>query len=317
MNLREIENIIRDSFAVLGTREAYLGPVIETLTVPGIRCLISSKYRAVIIPDLTNDSFIKVKFGGIKVETIELGSEYGFDTPTRYTALWCIKHRLREIFNRIIADLLFDLDEHNVVSQITNRLDGWKLLLSGYESKNEEKGLWGELYFLRFLLESNNGNIRSWSGPEGATKDFEFDRKRAEVKTTAVRAGWLAEMNGIYQTDLIPGCRDYLIFNRVEAVRQNGITISDLLNDIRQNTDFAGKALLDQKISNFSYEVVSSTDQWNILETRIFEINNEFPVIGRESFRSNTLPRGVLTLSYTIDLSGFLSHNLNEWTVLP
>ncbi len=211
-NIRQIENTIRDSFAVLGTRNDLLDIPLNNVSIIGAQCGIIGKQRVIVLPLDNFSSLTTKRIGGIKVE-LKTGLQiYGFPNIGPSILIWCLKYNLNEAFNRLIADLLLYLQPSFTIKDIINRLEGWKLLLTGGEDKNQEKGLWGELFFLHFLLQNNKGSIGNWVGPLGGTKDFQFHQSRTEIKTTAVRTGWPVTMHGIYQASIADGIEDYIVF---------------------------------------------------------------------------------------------------------
>ena len=315
LDKRKIEDLIRNTFAVLGDRDDCSSEPLEGINVSGIRCVVKHSKRGIIIPVPLSVSYEIIKIGGIRIEICDINKIYGIPFDGKFLVIWCSRFKLREIFNRLMSDILVDISTDFDANDIIDRLKGWKMLLSSSDNRNEEKGLWGELYFLKFLLENNFGTIESWKGPLGATKDFQFTGKRVEIKTSSIRSGWFVSMHGFYQANNIPGVNDFLVFIRIEEDK-NGLTISQMVMDIQKMLNPTDCLEFGELLSNFENNFFEESSKWNVLESKIFPIDSDFPGIGSNDFVRNTLPSGVIDFSYTSDLSGIASKELCDFNSL-
>ncbi len=82
-------------------------------------------------------------------------------------------------------------NETQLVQELLNRFEKWKSLFDRAATQGlsveEQRGLFGEVYFLRKFLANNNSSlevVNSWVGPEKQIRDFQFGSWSVEVKTT-------------------------------------------------------------------------------------------------------------------------------------
>ncbi len=82
-------------------------------------------------------------------------------------------------------------NETQLVQELLNRFEKWKSLFDRAATQGlsveEQRGLFGEVYFLRKFLANNNSFlevVNSWVGPEKQIRDFQSGSWSVEVKTT-------------------------------------------------------------------------------------------------------------------------------------
>lgn len=100
-----------------------------------------------------------------------------------------------DIFSTLCVDLIRGVSEVNnedaLVEKLLERLAKWQSLFQKVSkqglSDEAQRGLYGELYFLRFFINNTsdkNHCIKSWLGPEKCIQDFQYSDWAVEVKTT-------------------------------------------------------------------------------------------------------------------------------------
>jgi hypothetical protein len=101
----------------------------------------------------------------------------------------------KDIFSVLCEDLIASIssetNEKQLVKIILNRFEKWKSLFTKIISQGltpeEQRGLYGELYFLRKFLQVNTNFqtiVSSWIGQSKEIKDFQMNDWAVEVKTT-------------------------------------------------------------------------------------------------------------------------------------
>lgn len=106
-----------------------------------------------------------------------------------------ISNQHRDIFSILCEDLMTSIssvnNETQLVQELLNRFEKWKSLFDRAAtqglSAEEQRGLFGEVYFLRKFLTNNNSFlevVNSWVGPEKQIRDFQSGSWSLEVKTT-------------------------------------------------------------------------------------------------------------------------------------
>lgn len=101
--------------------------------------------------------------------------------------------RFRDVFAALAEDLARRIEATTspteAVATLLDQLTRWQKFLAslrGGLSAEEQRGLWGEIYFLRSHLLPALGPsiVAAWKGPEGAIQDFQLLSGCVEVKTT-------------------------------------------------------------------------------------------------------------------------------------
>jgi hypothetical protein len=103
-------------------------------------------------------------------------------------------------------------------------------------SKEVIKGIWGEVFYLKQLLDSNslnvNDNIISWQGPFDKGHDFVFELLDVEVKTIDNGSNTI-KISSEYQLDNDPSKKLQLAVLSVQDDKNEGITLEKLVKEVR------------------------------------------------------------------------------------
>lgn len=103
-------------------------------------------------------------------------------------------------------------------------------------SKEVIKGIWGEVFYLKQLLDSNslnvNDNIISWQGPFDKGHDFVFELLDVEVKTIDNGSNSI-KISSEYQLDNDPSKKLQLAVLSVQDDKNEGITLEKLVKEVR------------------------------------------------------------------------------------
>ncbi|MGL5561818.1 MAG: PD-(D/E)XK motif protein, partial [Tannerellaceae bacterium] len=103
--------------------------------------------------------------------------------------------KLSEIFVYFVEDIINYLaniyDNTTALKIIKERVNFWRLLFSKISrdilSAEQQRGLFGELYFLERLLNETKDKyavINAWHGPLALNQDFRFNNLALEIKAT-------------------------------------------------------------------------------------------------------------------------------------
>ncbi|WP_281868557.1 PD-(D/E)XK motif protein [Brevibacillus parabrevis] len=218
----------------------------------------------------------------------------------------------KEIFEAMVSqicDALLQINQSMLITELQNQLDRWKTFFLTYGdsglSKSEQKGLYGELFFLKKLIQSVIGitAIKHWYGSEKTRHDFQFNSYAIEVKTTTSKKHYtvrVASENQLDDRGLNGLFLEFLAFNEMEY---GDSTLSAVVDEIRKiinhNNDL--RVLFEQKLIMAGY-VDSHRDRYNTsysLRTEVsFQVKEGFPRLLPED-----LQKGVGDISYSIELS--------------
>ena len=164
-------------------------------------------------------------------------------------------------------------------------------------------GLFGELLFLRRVLESNPSAVEYWTGPQGARRDFLFPGAAFEVKASEQSTGRRIVIHSLAQLDSDDSDNLCVVFYRLEDSPGKGLKVGELVADIRSL--LASCELFEEKLNAVGFD--SRTEQawncisWTLLEEKLYKVEEGFPRIIASSFFSG-VPVGVSGVNYQVDL---------------
>ncbi len=217
-----------------------------------------------------------------------------------------------ELFETLCRDVVAageageSLDE--ALARCLQRTRRWHRLLRGGMrsglSVEEQRGLVGELAFLRKLVEGLGAEpaIEAWTGPTGSAKDFEFIGSCVEVKARRAAATPFVAISSEDQLADVDGCRLFLnIANVASAVTPEGETLHDHVRMTAQHFDGEGSTYdaWEEALYATGYEPEDDYDgrRWALGEAASYEVVEGFPRI------ETPLPSGVTNVRYAISLS--------------
>ncbi len=265
--------------------------------------------RHLLIPARTTGRLIEDKrSSGVCLLSAEWGDE---NTYRRFVDLVCLKPHLNGLFDLIIYEVLAELPKTNVQADrvCLSVLNRWRELLSRDKQPMPEQsaiiGLFGELTILRHLAQVNPLALSVWTGPDSGRFDFFAGGHALEVKTTLRRQGILLSIHGHTQLDTPQNGSLHLVVVQIEETPSDGENLRALVYSLAD----LGISRIEvyRKLANlgFTPDIVSLLDdqRFTVTERRVYQVDDAFPRITASSFVGADLPRGVIAVTYTIDLS--------------
>lgn len=233
-----------------------------------------------------------------------------------------------DVFATLCEDLINGIsdiqDEHKVVKEFLNRLEKWKSLFDKASAEGlgseEQRGLYGELYFLRTWL--NNANdyskcIQSWVGTEKAIRDFQYSDWALEIKTTHGNNHQKIQINNERQLDTSNLNNLMLLHLSLEVQQNNGETLNELATHLIKllSADIASQTQFRSKLFQAGYfkhhAALYDNTGYQIRQQNYYLVNKEFPRIEEKDIR-----RGVGEVKYSIILSEYTDYIITENSVL-
>lgn len=149
----------------------------------------------------------------------------------------------RDIFSVLCEDLIASIasetNETKLIKTILNRFEKWKSLFTkialGGLSLEEQRGLYGELYFLRKFLKYNNDLLfvlNAWIGPENGVKDFQMNNWALEIKTSQGNNHQKVQISSERQLDTTHLDKLFLYHLSLEQVQESGETLNQIIASI-------------------------------------------------------------------------------------
>jgi hypothetical protein len=274
--------------------------------------------RHPLIPAPPNLKLIEDKrSSGVHLLSAEWGEE---STRRRFVDLVCLKPHLNGLFDLIIFEVLsvYEQSQGQPDRVCLDILNQWRELLSRESAPLPERtavlGLFGELVILRRLAQLNPFALSMWTGPDGGRFDFYAGGQALEVKTTLRRQVRTLTIHGHDQLDAPHGGRLHIALLLIEETPAGGENLQSLIDSISK----AGVSRLEiyRKLARlgFTPEIISQLDDqhFKLIEQCVYRVDDAFPRITLSSFIGASLPRGVISINYTIDLSTPPPYPLSE-----
>lgn len=328
MEMKKIETIWLDLESDESNLQALLYKRYSAEVLPDIFVALKSPERFRCIAFKISNSYLLEenqwnKFRDIKIELFPDSNK-----TKKFLLILLLNGQHKEIFSTLSEDLIWGVadvsSEQVLLQKLLERLTKWQLLFEkiGKQGLSDEaqRGLFGELYFLRIFLESSIDKsycINSWRGPEKAIQDFQYSTWAVEVKTTHGNNHQKIHISSERQLD------DSIVAR---------IFLFHLSLDIREGTGESLNSLIDQ-IFNILTDSPIALNQFRLklLEYGFYEIHRPFYedrgyVIRQESIYRVTgnfpritesqIPMGVGDVKYSIVLSESEDWKIEESTLL-
>lgn len=170
------------------------------------------------------------------------------------------------------------------------------------------RGLFGELWFLRFwLMPRDVMHVNHWRGPEGARHDFQWPGHAVESKATNSVRGHVHRINGVDQLTPPDGGTLHVFSLRVRDEPSSMNSLVALIEQVRDAV--AGKPALadrfDLGLARAGYSPAHADryrePRFFITDERLYRVGDGFPRLSKESF-VHGLPPGIERVEYDLNL---------------
>jgi hypothetical protein len=270
-------------------------------------------------PDLTRFSNLK----DIKFDFIADDKQKEFF----YLSILLLNPDHQEVFSVFCEDLVMEINnltnEKKIVQQLLNQLEKWislfdKASFSGL-SPEEQRGLYGELFFMRRWINASGNLLRcvkSWTGPEKQIRDFQLNDWGLEVKTTHGKNHQKVHISSERQLDTTNLKNLFLFHLSLEEQQRNGETLNQIVNYITETLQGDISALRDFRtkliLAGYYHHHTAKYDDlgYQIRNQSYYQIRDTFPRIEESEVR-----RGVGDVKYSIILSECTNYITDELSV--
>jgi hypothetical protein len=275
----------------------------------GIKYPETHRMLIIRVPFVTGKEFnFKYEFRGLKFEKIYDPDNSGF----LLLNLVLVDKQFKDVFDSLVADIIAAIinesDFKVILKNYSNRLIKWQSLFERFRQQGltpeEQRGLYGELFFMRKFLQNNSdlsNIIISWIGPEKQVRDFQFGRWSVEVKTTYGNNHQKVQISSERQLDTTNIDNLFLNHLSLETMRQSGETLNqivDSINDILK-LDLSAFNQFRNKLTDagfFDHHRQFYSDFGYFIRQDIFySVKNDFPRIEESDIRN-----GVGDVKYSI-----------------
>ena len=227
-----------------------------------------------------------------------------------------------DFFSMMAVDIITTLanfsgrDDERIVPIFLTRIRAWQEFMrrsdDGVLSNEAEAGLYGELQFLRQLINAGApllNCIDAWEGPKDGLQDFYFGSGAIEVKSTLLEHGFPVTIGSLDQLDDSAVHPLYLAGIRLK-LGAGGTTLPELISDMRDSMadDVPALAGFNTRLLHAGYfnEFVERyIRRFTYVGSRILAVNAEFPRLTRGS-----VPIAIRNVRYEIDLDLVPDHDI-------
>lgn len=264
------------------------------------------------------------KLKDIKIET--LPDER--DKTKKFLLILLLNKQHKDIFSTLCEDLIFGVSEvtteQALVEKLLERITKWQSLFEkiGKQGLSDEaqRGLYGEIYFLRFFLNNTtdkNYCLKSWLGPEKSIQDFQYSNWAVEVKTTHGNNHQKIHITSERQLDDTIIEKIFLFHLSLDVRVGNGESLNILIDEVSEllNDNTIASNLFKLKLLESGYYDIHKPlyDErgYTIRQENLYRVSGNFPRL-----TENQIPIGVGDVRYSIVLSESEEWRINHETLL-
>jgi hypothetical protein len=264
------------------------------------------------------------KLKDIKIETLPDEK----DKTKKFLLILLLNKQHKDIFSTLCEDLIFGVSEVttevSLVEKLLERLAKWQSLFEkvGKQGLSDEaqRGLYGEIHFLRFFLNNTldkNYCLKSWLGPERSIQDFQYSNWAVEVKTTHGNNHQKIHITSERQLDDSIIEKIFLYHLSLDIRVGNGESINSIIDDVSEllNSNTMASNLFKLKLLEAGYydihRPIYEDQGYAIRQENLYRVSGNFPRI-----IENKIPIGVGDVRYSIVLSESEEWRINQEILL-
>lgn len=250
------------------------------------------------------------------------------DKSKKFLLILLLNKQHKDIFSTLCEDLIFGVSdvstEQTLVAKLLERLAKWQSLFEkvGKQGLSDEaqRGLYGEIYFLRFFLTNNSDKnycVKSWLGPEKSIQDFQYSNWAVEVKTTHGNNHQKIHITNERQLDDSIIEKIFLYHLSLDVRVGNGESLNTLIDGVLELLDenIIASNLFKLKLLESGYYDIHRPlyieRGYIIRQDNIYRVSGNFPRI-----TESQIPIGVGDVKYSIVLSESEEWRINYETLL-
>jgi hypothetical protein len=258
------------------------------------------------------------KLKDIKIETL-LDEK---DKTKMFLLILLLNKQHKDIFSTLCEDLILGVTEvtteEKLVDKLLERLAKWQSLFEKVGklglSDEGQRGLYGEIYFLRFFLNNaldKNYCLKSWLGPERSIQDFQYSNWAVEVKTTHGNNHQKIHITSERQLDDSIIEKIFLYHLSLDIRVGNGESLNSLIDEVSEllNDNTMASNLFKLKLLEAGYyethRPLYDERGYTIRQENLYRVAGNFPRI-----TESQIPIGVGDVRFSIVLS-----ESEEWRI--
>lgn len=237
----------------------------------------------------------------------------------RYLDITCIDKNLEAVFAEVVDKILRLLaDGKDSTDAVSDTLEEFRALFSKKIEENVSPetivGLIGELLLLKRLTALSPDAVHTWFGPEKESHDFRCGNQAIEVKTSARRANNVVHISSLEQLSGRPEGQLFLLHHTLERTEQGSLSVASLFDSI--SAACREPELLKARLSELECRDPHSKE-WNWatfipVSEEFYSVGEEFPRLTRRHLAAQDIPKAILDVQYSLDLSQASDFRMRE-----
>jgi len=280
--------------------------------IPGLNCYLGtisfSKAKIFLLEleaSLPVHSNYLMRFVGVEIQVLPANK------GTKELAIILLENELSDIFTFFVEDIINSLtsvsNQENAILIISEKINYWKKLFSkftgGLLTPQQQRGLFGELYFLKLMLDNLNNDekvIHAWQAPTGSNQDFYFDGNAIEIKTSKSNSPTI-KISNEFQLDTTDLKNLFIAFYKLNEYPGNEYTLFSIISDIRTQLEPKQEILIEFNLKLESLgisadnEAEYNTMTLSVRDEKYYFVTPDFPKITTE-----TIDNAISKVSYEI-----------------
>lgn len=228
-----------------------------------------------------------------------------------------------EVYESLISDLCDNIKRMNtfnsMLSKLHQVLEKWQHFFTKNKieglSPEEQKGLFGELTFMNFVLKNwtSPAIVNYWYGPEKDITDYYFPHFGVEVKTAAAIKPYRVTISSEKQLEMKNIDKLYLCSVLIQKNKQQGKSINDMIIDIKNHLrEFPSTVdLFEKKLFQIGYleaqSEIYNENKFVVADMYYFRVCEQFPRI-----TSADLSEGISNVKYQLSLDSCKDYATDE-----
>jgi hypothetical protein len=224
------------------------------------------------------------------------------------------QHASSDVFVTFVCKACEELENINNESQSVRAtialIKRWRDFFSGVSgilSENAQTGLYGELFLMKKLSESDlpiRTLVRCWTGSSRTNQDYEFGEYALEIKASSAIDTSRIKVTNTRQLDNTGLKALYLVRISFDVRQGSARTLPDLVHELRNLIAHRAPDMtltFEEKLLRSDYRDEQSSKYalraYSLREILFYKVVDGFPRLVEQN-----MPRGVLQASYTISV---------------
>lgn len=191
-----------------------------------------------------------------------------------YVSIECATVGLFDVFTELAAEILGVIEGHDTpAAAAIAELHRWRQLLRTHRraalGPRQELGVFGELWVLHTLLDTDGPNQINWTGPTGTLHDLDVGDRWVEVKTGTLESTCVT-VHGLDQLDTAESDGNLVIVRADQT--DEGHTIGELVEAIEL---IIGAGQIDEQLASAGWSRLHNADRpWAVAECLVAAAQN-------------------------------------------